>query len=125
MSTLRSVFKENGTVTAANASPLSDGAAALVICSGEAVTRHNLPVLARIIGWADASQEALKFTTSPSLAIPRALRMAGKALTDIDIFEINEAFSSVALANIKILGLDPSKVNVWGGAVALGHPLGA
>lgn len=125
MSTLRSVFKENGTVTAANASPLSDGAAALVICSEEAVARYNLPVLAKIIGWADASQEASKFTTSPSLAIPKALQMAGKAITDIEIFEINEAFSSVALANIKILDLIPSKVNIWGGAVALGHPLGA
>lgn len=89
------------------------------------MARHGLPVLARITGWADASQDALKFTTSPSVAIPKALQMAGRTVADIDAFEINEAFSSVALANIKILGLDPAKVNVWGGAVALGHPLGA
>lgn len=112
-------------MTAANASPLSDGAAALVICSGEAVARYGLPVLAKITGWADASQDAPKFTTSPSLAIPKALQMAGRTVADIDVFEVNEAFSSVALANIKILGLDPARVNVWGGAVALGHPLGA
>jgi acetyl-CoA C-acetyltransferase len=121
---LRPSFKENGTVTAANASPLNDGAAALVICSGLAVAKYGLPVLAKIIGWADASQEGVDFTTSPSLVIPKALKMAEKSIENIDHFEINEAFSSVALANMKILGIPEAKMNVWGGAVALGHPLG-
>lgn len=111
-------------MTAANASPLNDGAAALLICSGEAVEKYKLPVLAKIIGWADAAQEGIDFTTTPSLAIPKALKHAGRTMQEVDAFEINEAFSSVALANIKILDLDPSKVNKWGGAVAVGHPLG-
>jgi acetyl-CoA C-acetyltransferase len=124
MTQLRSIFKADGTVTAANASPMNDGAAALVICSGKAVKQYNLPVLAKIIGWADASQEGINFTTSPSLAIPKALKAALKGIKEIDYFEINEAFSSVALANMKILGIPEEKVNIWGGAVALGHPLG-
>ena len=124
MATLKATFKENGTVTAANASPLNDGAAALLICSGEAVEKYKLPVLARIVGWADAAQEGVDFTTTPSLAIPKALKHADRTLADVDHFEINEAFSSVAVANMKILGLDAAKVNVWGGAVAIGHPLG-
>lgn len=121
---LKTIFKEDGTTTAANASPMSDGAAALIICSGAAIKIHRLPVLAKIIGWADASQRGVDFTTSPALAIPRALARAQVALHEVDCFEINEAFSSVALANIKRLGLDPQRVNKWGGAVALGHPLG-
>lgn len=121
---LKSTFQVNGTVTAANASPMSDGAAALVICSGDAVIQHNLPVLARILGWADASCEGIDFTIAPSLAIPKALNNAKKRIEDVEFFEINEAFSAVALANMKILGLSPEKVNVWGGAVSLGHPLG-
>lgn len=111
-------------MTAANASPMSDGAAALIICSGKAVKQYRLPVLARITGWADANQIGIDFTTSPALAIPKALAKAGRQLSEVEYFEINEAFSSVALANIKILGLDGDNVNVWGGSVALGHPLG-
>lgn len=124
MAQLKSIFKTDGTVTAANASPMNDGAAALVICSGEAAKQHKLPVIARIIGWADASQEGIDFTTSPSLAIPKALKAANKDMGDVDYFEINEAFSSVALANMKILGIPEERLNIWGGAVALGHPLG-
>ena len=121
---LKTLFKELGTVTAANASPMNDGAAALVLCSGKAARQHALPLLARIVGWADANQPGVDFTTSPALAIPRALAKAGRQLSEVDYFEINEAFSSVALANIKLLGLDPERVNIWGGSVALGHPLG-
>lgn len=125
MGHLKSIFKDNGTVTAANASPMNDGAAALLICSASAVQRWKLPVLARIVGWADASQEGVNFTTTPSIAIPKALKMAGgHALDTVDYFEINEAFSCVAIANMKILGLPLQRVNVWGGSVALGHPLG-
>lgn len=124
MPQLKTIFKDNGTVTAANASPMSDGAAALIICSGAAVKAHQLPIIARIISWADANQQGIDFTTTPALAIPKALAKAGIDLQDVDCFEINEAFSSVALANIKLLALDPQKVNKWGGAVALGHPLG-
>lgn len=124
MAQLKTLFKESGTVTAANASAMNDGAAALVLCSGRAARQHGLTLLARIIGWADANQSGVDFTTSPSLAIPKALAKAGRRLSEVDYFEINEAFSSVALANIKLLGLDPERVNVWGGSVALGHPLG-
>lgn len=125
MSQLKSIFKDGGTVTAANASPMNDGAAALVICSAAAIRQWRLPVLAKIIGWADANQTGVDFTTTPSLAIPKALKRAGGyALADVDYFEINEAFSSVAIANMKILGLRSECVNVWGGSVSLGHPLG-
>ena len=124
--TLKPAFKkENGTVTPANASPLSDGAAALVIASEEYVHKHNLKPIAKIIGWADAAKAPSKFTTAPSLAIPKALKHAGISQDDVDAFEINEAFSVVALANMKLLGLKEEKVNLHGGAVALGHPLGA
>ena len=116
---------DGGTVTAPNASPLSDGAAAVVLASEEAVRKHGLTPLAKIRGWGDAAQEPVKFTTSPALAIPKALKHAGLAgLGDVDAFEINEAFSVVALANMKLLGLAEEKVNLHGGAVALGHPLG-
>lgn len=124
MANLKPAFKDGGTVTAANASPLSDGAAAMVLASGDAVSRHGLPVLAKIVGWADASQAGVDFTTTPSRAITKALQMAGRPISQVGYYEINEAFSVVALANIKILGLDPERVNVLGGAVALGHPLG-
>jgi len=124
--TLRPSFKpQGGTVTAANASPLSDGGAALVLASEEFVNKHNLKPIAKILGWGDAAQNPSKFTTSPALAIPKALKHAGIKQEDVDAFEINEAFSVVALANMKLLGLKEEKVNMHGGAVALGHPLGA
>jgi acetyl-CoA C-acetyltransferase len=122
---LNPVFQKDGTVTAANASTINDGAAAIVLASEEYVQKHNLKPIGKIIGYGDAAQEPEWFTTAPSKAIPKAIAKAGLTIADIDYFEINEAFSAVALANNKILGLDASKVNVYGGAVALGHPLGA
>lgn len=113
-----------GTVTAPNASPLSDGASALLIVSEAFLESHSLTPLARILGWGDAAQAPSKFTTAPSLAIPKALSHAKIDMASIDAFEINEAFSVVALANLKLLGLSEDKVNLHGGAVALGHPLG-
>lgn len=124
--TLPTVFKkEEGTVTAANASTLNDGASALILVSKEKMEELGLKPLAKIISYADAAQEPENFTTAPSKALPIALKKAGLELTDIDFFEFNEAFSVVGLANNKILGLDAAKVNVNGGAVALGHPLGS
>ncbi|XP_057529455.1 acetyl-CoA acetyltransferase 2-like [Amaranthus tricolor] len=118
-------FKKNeGTVTAGNASLISDGAAALVLVSGEKVKKLGLQVIAKIKGFADAAQAPEWFTTAPALAIPKAISNAGLEPSHIDYYEINEAFSVVALANQKLLGLDPEKVNVHGGAVSLGHPLG-
>ncbi len=126
ISTLPTVFqKENGTVTAANASTLNDGASALVLMSKEKMEELGLKPLAKIISYADAAQEPEWFTTAPSKALPIALEKAGLQISDIDYFEFNEAFSVVGLANNKILGLDANKVNVNGGAVALGHPLGS
>ncbi|USW54470.1 Putative thiolase [Septoria linicola] len=122
---LRSAFKKEGTVTAANASPLSDGAAATVLASEEYVQKHGLKPIAKILGWGDAAQNPSKFTTAPALAVPKALKHAGIKQEDVDAFEINEAFSVVALANMKLLGVTEDKVNLHGGAVALGHPLGA
>jgi len=119
------VFKKDGTVTPANASPLSDGAAAVVLVSEAYLKEHNLKPLAKILGWGDAAQNPSKFTTAPALAVPKALKHAGIKQDDVDYFEINEAFSVVALANAKILNISLDKVNVHGGAVALGHPLGA
>lgn len=118
-------FEENGTVTAANASNLNDAAAILLLASKEAVEQFNLKPIAKIIGYADAAQAPEWFTTAPSLAIPKALKQAGLRLEDVDYFEINEAYAAVVLANQQILQLDPDKVNVYGGAVAMGHPLGA
>ena len=114
----------SGTVTAPNASPLSDGASALVLVSEAALKKHSLTPLAKILGWGDAAKAPSKFTTAPSLAVPKALAHAGVQSDDIDAFEINEAFSVVALANMKLLGVSEEKVNLHGGAVALGHPLG-
>ncbi|KAI7881535.1 thiolase [Lichtheimia hyalospora FSU 10163] len=114
----------NGTVTAPNSSPLSDGAAAVLLVSREALEKYNLTPLAKIIGWADAAQAPSHFTDSPSLAIPKAIKHAGLSLDDISYYEINEAFSVVACANMKLLGLSADQVNVFGGAVAMGHPLG-
>ncbi|CAO3595028.1 unnamed protein product [Absidia cylindrospora] len=115
---------KNGTVTAPNSSPLSDGASALVLVSKAAAEKYNLPLLAKISGWGDAAQAPNLFTTSPALAIPKAIKHAGLTLQDIDYFEINEAFSVVACANKKLLNIDDEKINIWGGAVAMGHPLG-
>ncbi|KAI9784761.1 MAG: erg10, acetyl-CoA C-acetyltransferase [Geoglossum umbratile] len=114
-----------GTVTAPNASPLNDGAAALVLVSEAKLKELGLKPLAKILGWGDAAKAPSKFTTAPSLAIPRALAHAKVDKANVDAFEINEAFSVVALANMKLLELNADKVNIHGGAVALGHPLGA
>jgi acetyl-CoA C-acetyltransferase len=122
---LRPVFSKDGTVTAANASTINDGASALVLMSKEKMEELGLKPLARIAGFADAAQDPLWFTTAPALALPKAIKNAGITMDDVDYFEINEAFSVVVLANNKELGLDPEKVNVLGGAVSLGHPLGA
>jgi acetyl-CoA C-acetyltransferase len=122
---LRPVFSKEGSVTAANASTINDGASALVLVSKEKLQELGLTPLAKIIGFADAAQDPIWFTTSPSLAIPKALAHAGISPEDVDFYEINEAFSVVAIANNQKLGLDDTKVNVYGGAVALGHPLGS
>lgn len=122
--TLNAVFTKDGTVTAANASTINDGAAALVLMSEEKAISLGLKPLAYIKSYADAAQEPKWFTTAPAKALPKALDKAGIALSDVDYFEFNEAFSVVGLANAKILGLDNNKVNVNGGAVSLGHPLG-
>lgn len=126
ITTLPTVFqKENGTVTAANASTLNDGASALILVSKEKMEELGLKPLAKIIAYADAAQEPEWFTTAPAKALPIALKKANLDISDIDFFEFNEAFSVVGLVNNKILGLDANKVNVNGGAVALGHPLGS
>lgn len=125
LESLLPAFKADGTITAGNASSISDGAAALLLTSAEFAEKMKLPVLARIRGFCDAEQAPEKFPTSPSLAIPLALQQAGLHLKDVDLFEINEAFSVVDLANQKLLGLSPEHVNVHGGAVSLGHPIGA
>lgn len=122
---LKPAFEEGGTITAANASNLNDGAAALLLASAAAVEMHGLKPLARIIGYADAAQAPEWFTTAPSKAIPKALKQAGLTISDIDFFEINEAYAAVVLANQQLLGINPAIVNVYGGAVAIGHPLGA
>lgn len=122
---LKPVFDKAGTVTAANASTLNDGASALVLMSREKAEKLGLKPIARILSYADAEQAPEWFTTSPSKAIPAAVAKAGLKMTDIDYFEINEAFAVVSLANNKLMNLDPAKVNVNGGAVSLGHPLGS
>ncbi len=121
---LRPAFSKDGTVTAANASTINDGAAALVLMSAEKARELQLKPLATISGYADAAQEPKWFTTAPAKALPKALAKAGTTLEEIDFFEFNEAFSVVGLANMKLLGLTDDKVNVHGGAVSLGHPLG-
>jgi acetyl-CoA C-acetyltransferase len=122
---LKPVFTKDGTVTAANASTINDGASALVLMSKEKADALGLKPLAKIRGFADAAQDPMWFTTTPSLAIPKAMKHAGVNKKDIDFYEINEAFSAVAIANNLKLDLDPANVNVHGGAVSLGHPLGA
>ncbi|NOY36563.1 MAG: acetyl-CoA C-acyltransferase [Chlorobi bacterium] len=124
ITSLRPVFDREGTITAANASTINDGASATVLASADAVKKNNLKPLARIITYADAAQAPEWFTTAPVLAIEKALQKAGLTLKDIDFFEINEAFAVVVLAAMKKLSLSHEKVNVHGGAVALGHPLG-
>ncbi|MFN9596615.1 MAG: acetyl-CoA C-acyltransferase [Bacteroidota bacterium] len=122
---LKPAFQKDGTVTAANASKLNDGASAVVLMSKERADALGIKPLAEIISFADAQQAPEWFTTAPSKALPKALAKAGITKDQVDYFEINEAFSAVAIANNKEMGLDPSKVNVNGGAVALGHPLGS
>jgi len=122
--TLSPAFSKDGTVTAANASTINDGAAALILMSEEKANQLGIKPLAYITSYADAAQEPNWFTTAPAKALPKALKKANLQISDIDFFEFNEAFSVVGLVNSKILGLDDSKVNVNGGAVSLGHPLG-
>ena len=122
---LRPVFDKAGTVTAANASTINDGASALILMSKEKAEELGLKPIAKIRGFADAAQDPIWFTTAPALAIPKAIKNAGLTAADIDFYEINEAFSAVALANQKELNLSSEKLNILGGAVSLGHPLGA
>jgi acetyl-CoA C-acetyltransferase len=124
ISSLNPAFTKDGTVTAANASTINDGAAALVLMSEEKAIELGLKPLAYILSYADAAQEPKWFTTSPALALPKALKKAHLTIEDVDYFEFNEAFSVVGLANAKILNIDLNKINVNGGAVSLGHPLG-
>ena len=123
--TLRPVFNKEGTITAANASTLNDGASALLLMSADKAKELNIKPIAKIKSFADASQEPEWFTTAPAKAVPIALRKAGITKSNVDYYELNEAFSVVGLANTKILELDSKKVNVNGGAVSLGHPLGS
>lgn len=123
--TLRPAFDKEGTVTAANASTLNDGASAVVLASEEAVKQYGLTPIAKVVASADAAQAPEWFTTAPAKALPKALAKAGWTNDDVDLWELNEAFAVVGLANNKLLGLDPEKVNVNGGAVSLGHPLGS
>ncbi|KAI0021173.1 acetyl-CoA acetyltransferase [Xylariomycetidae sp. FL0641] len=125
LKTVRPVFKpQGGTVTAANAAPLNDGASAVVLMSEAKVKELGATPIAKILGWGDAAREPERFTVAPALAIPKAIKHAGITDKEVDFYEINEAFSVVALANMKLLGLSGDKVNVYGGSVAIGHPLG-
>ncbi|KAI8068220.1 Thiolase, N-terminal domain-containing protein [Gongronella butleri] len=125
LATLRAVFKKDGTVTAGNASKLNDGASALVLMTRQKAKELGATPLARVVSYADAACAPIDFTIAPSKALPIALQKAGLDIKDISLFELNEAFSVVARVNEKLLGLDPAKVNVAGGAVALGHPIGS
>lgn len=122
---LKTVFEKDGTITAANASTLNDGASAVVLMSKEKAEALGLKPIAKIIGFADAAQAPALFTTAPSLAIPKALKNAGISKNDVDYYEINEAFAAVSIANNIAMNLNPEKVNTFGGAVAMGHPLGS
>ncbi len=124
IASLKPAFTKDGTVTAANASTMNDGAAALVLVSGETLKERNLTPLARLVSYADAEQAPEWFTTSPSLALPKAVAKAGLRLTDLNYVELNEAFSVVGIVNTQKMHLDPALVNAHGGAVSLGHPLG-
>ncbi|PSR12275.1 MAG: acetyl-CoA C-acyltransferase [Bacteroidetes bacterium] len=123
--TLRAAFTKDGTVTAANASTINDGAAAIILASKQKVEELGLKPLARIVAFADAAQEPQWFTTAPTIAAPLALKKAGMTMADIDFFEVNEAFAVVSMAFGQVLHVDRDKMNVFGGAVAIGHPLGA
>jgi len=123
--TLKPVFKKDGTITAANASSINDGAAAVVLMSAARAAREGRPVLARITAWGGAARTPGEYTIAPADAIRTTLERAGLQIADIDLWEINEAFAVVSLANNALLGLDPARVNVRGGAVVLGHPIGA
>ncbi|HFK5511749.1 TPA: acetyl-CoA C-acyltransferase [Elizabethkingia anophelis] len=125
MASLPSVFEKDGLLTAANSSNLNDGASVLLLASEGAVAKYNLKPLAKIIGYADAAQAPEWFTTTPAVAIPKALKKAGLELEDIDYYEINEAYASVILSMQELLEISPDKINVYGGAVAIGHPIGA
>ncbi|MCT4296245.1 acetyl-CoA C-acyltransferase [Elizabethkingia anophelis] len=125
MASLPSVFEKDGLLTAANSSNLNDGASVLLLASEGAVAKYNLKPLAKIIGYADAAQAPEWLTTTPAVAIPKALKKAGLELEDIDYYEINEAYASVILSMQELLGISPDKINVYGGAVAIGHPIGA
>lgn len=122
---LRAVFEKDGTITAANASKNADGGCAMVLMSENHAKEKGLKPIARIVNFADAEREPIDFSIAPALAIEKLLKRCNLQINDIDAFEINEAFACVALANTKLLGLDKDKVNVNGGAVALGHPIGA
>jgi acetyl-CoA C-acetyltransferase len=122
--TLKPAFSKEGTVTAANASTINDGASALVLASAEAVKRLNLTPIARIVSFADGEQEPQWFTTAPTIAAPKALKYAGLKISDMAYFEVNEAFAVVPMAFAKVMDFDPEKMNIMGGAVSLGHPLG-
>lgn len=125
LKSMRPAFQPNGgTITAPNAAPINDGASALVLVSEAKLKELGIKPLAKILAWGDASKPPSKFTTAPSLAIPKAMKKANIEDAQVDAYEINEAFSVVALANMKIMGLDKEKVNIHGGSVALGHPLG-
>ncbi|KAM3440586.1 hypothetical protein MY4824_002034 [Beauveria thailandica] len=121
---MRPAFKSDGTITAPNAAPINDGAAAVVLMSEAKVKELGVTPIAKILGWGDAEREPERFTVAPALAIPKAIKHAGLTDKDVDYYEINEAFSVVALANLKQLNLPADKVNVYGGSVAIGHPLG-
>jgi len=123
--TLRPAFSKDGTITAANASPINDGASALVLASEAAVKKHNLEPLGRIVGYAGAAQDPEWFTTAPAKAMETLAQKTGVALADVDLFEINEAFAVVAMVCAQLAKIDPARVNVRGGAVALGHPIGS
>jgi acetyl-CoA C-acetyltransferase len=125
VSALKPAFEKDGTITAINASKINDGASAMVLMSGDKVKELGVKPLAKIVSFADASQDPEWFTTTPSKAIPKALKKANIAIEDVDFFEINEAFSVVALANMKEMNIAHEKTNVFGGAVALGHPIGS
>jgi acetyl-CoA C-acetyltransferase len=124
IASLKPAFGKEGTVTAANASTMNDGAAAVVLMSSEKAKELGIKPIAIIRGYADAEQEPVQFTTTPSIAVPVAVKRAGLQMTDIDFVELNEAFSVVGIVNTRKMNLDPAKVNVNGGAVSLGHPLG-
>ncbi|KAL0208585.1 hypothetical protein P9112_011172 [Eukaryota sp. TZLM1-RC] len=125
MRTLKPCFKKEGTITPANASAIGDGAAAVVLASLEFAQRHGLTPMAKIVASADGARDPLHFTIAPVLAAEKALKRAGMTKEDVDLFDINEAFAAVVLANVKILGLDMDKVNIRGGGISLTHPLGA